>query len=294
MKYPIGIQDFEKIREDGFVYVDKTALLYDLVTNGTIYFLGRPRRFGKSLLVSTLENYFLGKKELFKGLAIDSLEKEWKEHPVFHISFATSNFTNYGALETTIDAQLSDYEKIYGNDAKAMREPCGRVGFALVSSAVGQRRPFVGIQEHGSQEGRERLLFVHGAVFAFKQPEAVAVDGLVGGSVHHAHHIAAAELHLLHLGLCLCAAVEHLLVAGVLVAAERRFESGESHCLAIGVEYGARFLLDGRLGSLEVERVEVDAVFLVGAAAQCRADDCNENRGEQCFKCGCKMFHCCR
>ena len=57
MKYPIGIQDFEKIREDGFVYVDKTALLYDLVTNGTIYFLGRPRRFGKSLLLSTLENY---------------------------------------------------------------------------------------------------------------------------------------------------------------------------------------------------------------------------------------------
>ena len=80
MKYPIGIQDFEKIREDGFVYVDKTALLYDLVTNGTIYFLGRPRRFGKSLLVSTLENYFLGKKELFKGLAIDSLEKDWNFH----------------------------------------------------------------------------------------------------------------------------------------------------------------------------------------------------------------------
>ena len=122
MKYPIGIQDFEKIREDGFVYVDKTALVYDLVTNGTIYFLCRPRRFGKSLLLSTLENYFLGKKELFKGLAIDSLEKEWKEHPVFHISFATSNFTNYGALETTIDAQLSDYEKIYGNDAKDTKD----------------------------------------------------------------------------------------------------------------------------------------------------------------------------
>ena len=80
MKYPIGIQDFVKIREGGFVYVDKTALLYDLVTNGSIYFLGRPRRFGKSLLVSTLENYFLGNKELFKGLAIDSLEKKWKEH----------------------------------------------------------------------------------------------------------------------------------------------------------------------------------------------------------------------
>ena len=77
MKYPIGIQSFERIREDGFVYVDKTALVYDLVSDGTIYFLGRPRRFGKSLLVSTLENYFLGHKELFRGLAIDSLEQEW-------------------------------------------------------------------------------------------------------------------------------------------------------------------------------------------------------------------------
>ena len=76
MKYPIGIQDFSQIREEGYVYVDKTALVYDLVTNGKIYFLGRPRRFGKSLLVSTLENYFLGNKELFKGLAVDSLEKE--------------------------------------------------------------------------------------------------------------------------------------------------------------------------------------------------------------------------
>ena len=122
MKYPIGIQDFVKIREGGFVYVDKTALLYDLVTNGSIYFLGRPRRFGKSLLVSTLENYFLGNKELFKGLAIDSLEKEWKKHPVFHISFATSIFTGYGALEASIDAQLSEYESIYGNDAKDTKD----------------------------------------------------------------------------------------------------------------------------------------------------------------------------
>ncbi|MCF2659706.1 AAA family ATPase, partial [Parabacteroides distasonis] len=80
MKYPIGIQSFERIREDGFVYVDKTALIYDLVQTGTIYFLSRPRRFGKSLLVSTLENYFLGRKELFRGLAIDSLEKEWAEY----------------------------------------------------------------------------------------------------------------------------------------------------------------------------------------------------------------------
>ena len=76
MKYPIGIQNFEQIREDGYVYIDKTALIYDLVANGKIYFLSRPRRFGKSLLISTLENYFLGRKELFRGLAIDLLEKD--------------------------------------------------------------------------------------------------------------------------------------------------------------------------------------------------------------------------
>ena len=73
MKYPIGIQSFEKIIEDGYVYVDKTDLVYKLVTEGNIYFLSRPRRFGKSLLISTLKNYFLGRKELFKGLVIDKL-----------------------------------------------------------------------------------------------------------------------------------------------------------------------------------------------------------------------------
>ena len=76
MKYPIGIQSFEQIIQDGYVYVDKTDLIYRLVTEGKIYFLSRPRRFGKSLLISTLKNYFLGRKELFKGLAIDKLETE--------------------------------------------------------------------------------------------------------------------------------------------------------------------------------------------------------------------------
>ena len=74
MKYPIGIQSFDQIINDGYVYVDKTELIYRMVTEGNIYFLSRPRRFGKSLLVSTLKYYFLGKKELFKGLAIDELE----------------------------------------------------------------------------------------------------------------------------------------------------------------------------------------------------------------------------
>ena len=99
MKYPIGIQSFEQIIEDGYVYLDKTALVYDLVTNGKIYFLSRPRRFGKSLLVSTLKCYFDGKKELFKGLAIDKLEKEWKQYPVFHLDFNGNTFTNPRELE---------------------------------------------------------------------------------------------------------------------------------------------------------------------------------------------------
>ena len=114
MKYPIGIQSFDQLREDGYVYIDKTDLVYSLVTGGKIYFLGRPRRFGKSLLVSTLEHYFLGHKELFKGLAIDSLEKEWLEYPVFHVDFNGINFARFGKLEEMIDFNLTAWEKKYG------------------------------------------------------------------------------------------------------------------------------------------------------------------------------------
>jgi len=116
MKYPIGVQSFEQIREDGYVYVDKTRLVYDLATNGKIYFLSRPRRFGKSLLISTLKNYFSGKKELFKGLAIDELEKDWIKYPVFHMDFNAGNFTNPGELEKKITAYLSGWEAEYGRE----------------------------------------------------------------------------------------------------------------------------------------------------------------------------------
>ena len=114
MKYPIGIQSFAQIREDGYVYVDKTALIHNLVTTGKIYFLSRPRRFGKSLLVSTLKNYFLGKKELFKGLAIEKLETEWREYPVFHIDFNGSNFTVPGTLEDILEGTIKGWEREYG------------------------------------------------------------------------------------------------------------------------------------------------------------------------------------
>ena len=113
MKYPIGIQSFDRLIEDGFVYVDKTDMIYSLVKEGMIYFLSRPRRFGKSLLVSTLKNYFLGRKELFKGLKIDSLENEWKIYPVFHMDFNGGNFTCKGALNAMIDDYISGWEKLY-------------------------------------------------------------------------------------------------------------------------------------------------------------------------------------
>ncbi len=114
MKYPIGIQSFDRIIEDGFVYVDKTELIYQLVKNGTIYFLSRPRRFGKSLLVSTLKCYFQGRKELFRGLAIDKLETEWAEYPVFHIDFNGTNFTQSGSLEDIVEGLVCTWEKEYG------------------------------------------------------------------------------------------------------------------------------------------------------------------------------------
>ena len=114
MKYPIGIQSFEQIIEDGYVYVDKTDLVYKLTHEGKIYFLSRPRRFGKSLLVSTLKNYYLGHKELFKGLKIDTLEKDWNVHPVFHVDFNGANFTQAGVLETMLDDYVDKWEKQYG------------------------------------------------------------------------------------------------------------------------------------------------------------------------------------
>ena len=116
MKYPIGIQEFEKIIKGGYVYVDKTALIYKLVTEGSIYFLSRPRRFGKSLLVSTLEAYFKGRKELFQGLAIDELETEWAEHPVFHLDFNGEDYTIPGKLEEKIVGAVETWEAEYGRD----------------------------------------------------------------------------------------------------------------------------------------------------------------------------------
>lgn len=114
MKYPIGIQDFEKLRTKGYSYVDKSRFVYKLATEGEYYFLSRPRRFGKSLFLSTLEAYFQGKKELFEGLAIYDLETDWKKYPIFHIDLNTANFREKDSLYTVLNDYLTTWECKYG------------------------------------------------------------------------------------------------------------------------------------------------------------------------------------
>jgi hypothetical protein len=116
MLYPIGIQSFSEIRNGGYVYVDKTADIYKLVSTGKYYFLSRPRRFGKSLLISTMEAYFKGRKELFKGLAIEKLEKDWEEYPVLHFDFSGGSFIALNDLTEKVDGFLCAWEKIYGKE----------------------------------------------------------------------------------------------------------------------------------------------------------------------------------
>ena len=114
MKYPIGIQDFKTIRTDDYFYADKTALMHKLIKGGQYYFLSRPRRFGKSLLVSMMEYYFNGERELFKGLAIEQLEQEWKTYPVLHLDLNAAKYTTPEALTSILESQLSRWEEIYG------------------------------------------------------------------------------------------------------------------------------------------------------------------------------------
>ena len=113
-RYPIGIQNFEQLRNNNCVYVDKTELVYRLTHTDQVYFLSRPRRFGKSLLVSTLEAYFQGKKELFKGLAMERLEKDWESYPVLHIDFSISKYLSAHYLRSAINWFLERWEREYG------------------------------------------------------------------------------------------------------------------------------------------------------------------------------------
>ncbi len=116
MQYPIGIQDFKEIRTGGYVYVDKTDMIHDIVKRGKYYFLSRPRRFGKSLLISTFEAYFSGQKELFAGLAMEKLETEWVKYPVLHLDLNAEKYYTADDLENKIDLFLKQCEALYGKN----------------------------------------------------------------------------------------------------------------------------------------------------------------------------------
>ena len=133
MKYPLGVQSFESIRHDGYLYIDKTALVYQIANGGKYYFLSRPRRFGKSLLISTLEAYFLGKKELFKGLKMEQLEQEWKVFPVLHLDLNARNYSDKEALLAELNKHLEIWEAEYGSEYKD-RAPEERFQHVIVNA----------------------------------------------------------------------------------------------------------------------------------------------------------------
>ena len=142
--YPIGIQNFEKIRNDGYLYIDKTALMYQMVKTGSYYFLSRPRRFGKSLLISTLEAYFQGKKELFTGLAVERLEKDWIKYPILHLDLNIEKYDTPESLDNILEKSLTAWEKLYG------AEPSER-SFSL---------RFVGIIERACKQAGQRVVIL--------------------------------------------------------------------------------------------------------------------------------------
>ena len=140
MLYPIGIQSFEDIRRGGYVYVDKTALIYKLAATGKYYFLSRPRRFGKSLLISTMEAYFKGKKELFDGLAVASLEKDWTEYPVLHLDLSGVAYNQEEVIAKVLSNALCKWEKEYGSENNS-DIPGIRFGFLITSCWDTMPRP---------------------------------------------------------------------------------------------------------------------------------------------------------
>lgn len=115
MKYPIGIQNFGEIRRDGYAYVDKTALMYKMVSEGKYYFLSRPRRFGKSLMISTLEAFFSGERDLFNGLYVDCMDWGWQKYPILHIDLNVKKYETKEDLDKILNRHLEKWEQLYGS-----------------------------------------------------------------------------------------------------------------------------------------------------------------------------------
>lgn len=138
IRYPIGIQTFDKIIEGDYLYIDKTGYVHDLATNYSYVFLSRPRRFGKSLLSSTFHSYFAGEKDLFEGLEAGKLKKEWTKHPVFHFDMSTAKHLSEEQLHRNLCYKLDGYEKIYGEDQSIAEDDINARFERLVKVAVEQ------------------------------------------------------------------------------------------------------------------------------------------------------------
>ena len=142
--FPIGMQTFAKIREKKAIYIDKTDLIYKLAHEGSVYFLSRPRRFGKSLLIDTFAEYFSGNKPLFEGLAIDKRETEWKKHPVLRFDFSQKKYLNPEMLEEQLNLSLAKYEEIYGKNKDEISPSSRLAGLILrAEQQTGQKVVFL-------------------------------------------------------------------------------------------------------------------------------------------------------
>ena len=142
-KLPIGIQTFEKLREGNFLYVDKTAYVYQLASTSTPYFLSRPRRFGKSLFITTLEAYFQGRKDLFEGLAIEALEKDWIAYPVLHMDLNARKYESLADLRAMLNQFLEKWEDTYRCAEKRERSPEERFAYVIERAYERTGRPVV-------------------------------------------------------------------------------------------------------------------------------------------------------
>ena len=142
-KLPIGIQTFEKLREGNFLYVDKTAYVYQLASTSTPYFLSRPRRFGKSLFITTLESYFQGRRDLFEGLAIEALEKDWIAYPVLHMDLNARKYESLADLRAMLNQFLEKWEDTYRCAEKRERSPEERFAYVIERAYERTGRPVV-------------------------------------------------------------------------------------------------------------------------------------------------------
>ncbi|MDR0868137.1 MAG: AAA family ATPase, partial [Planctomycetota bacterium] len=147
-KMPIGVQDFAKLRENNCAYADKTGFVYELASGVAPYFLGRPRRFGKSLLISTIKYYFLGRRDLFTGLKIADLETEWAEYPVFHIDLNIGNYTGVQDLADNLSTIISRLETLWGKGEDENTLPARFEGIIRRAAEKSGRKVVVLVDEY--------------------------------------------------------------------------------------------------------------------------------------------------